>query len=208
MPSISEIVPMNLCIEGSPNPDPDSIRVQDTIYCIFAEVAPYLLKREGENARLRFLIRLGVHGSFEAADSTRTRVGGRRCGVDGSRVSPPSAPFSSPLPVCAGVDALPAAVHCEGGRTPGGDMQRGGRAPGGELQGEQRLVVSSSGEERRAANHELPGMRSGAGSGGLRQVRPSCRHTSSAWSRWPPPATTKSLREPNPSAHWTNRGGR
>jgi hypothetical protein len=164
------------------------------------------LKREGENARLRFLIRLSVLGSSEAANSTRTRVGGRRRGVDGSRVSPHAAPFSS---------LLPAAVHYEGGR-----------APGGELQGEQRLVASSSGEERHAASHELPGMRSGAqalprrdsgggrrqiappGFGGLRQVRPSRRHTSSAWSRWPPPATTKSLRAPNPSAHWTNRGGR
>jgi hypothetical protein len=175
------------------------------------------LKREGENARLLFLIRLSVLGSSEAANSTRTRVGGRRRGVDGSRVSPHAAPFSS---------LLPAAVHYEGGRAPGGDAQRGGRAPGGELQGEQRLVASSSGEERHAASHELPGMRSGAqalprrdsgggrrqiappGFGGLRQVRPSRRHTSSAWSRWPPPATTKSLRAPNPSAHWTNRGGR
>jgi hypothetical protein len=67
----------------------------------------------------------------------------------------PAAPFSSPLPVRAGVDTLPAAVHCGGGRAPGGDAQRVGVLP----------AASSSGDQRRAASHELPEARSGAHDG-------------------------------------------
>jgi hypothetical protein len=76
----------------SGTPNSDFIRVQDTIYCIFADVALQLLKREGKNEDFVFYLDFAsTHRSMQH-DSAKTRVGEKRVkSLDPIHWRPPSA---------------------------------------------------------------------------------------------------------------------